>query len=261
MPLTLETLEDRLVPAGVPTFSISSLPADTVNVAYNQNISASGGTGDVTLTVSNINNAIPGLSITGNGTGSISISGTPTAVGTETFTVTGTEGAGAKTDPASYSITVNPASPLSSTTQALMVTSYFDGAVYEIDPSTGTLLKTLVAPNSQSILSSPAGITVGPDGNLYITGETGEDNIDVYNFSTQTLSRFITGSQLAVANGGVAFAPGGIAFGTDGNLYVDNTLPGQGADQVLRLGITNNGGQLSYNGTSTTIHNSSDPEA
>jgi hypothetical protein len=35
VPLALETLEDRLVPSGAPTLSISSLPADTVNVAYN----------------------------------------------------------------------------------------------------------------------------------------------------------------------------------------------------------------------------------
>ncbi len=260
--LALETLEDRLTPAGVPTLSISSLPADTVNVAYNQSISASGGTGDPTLAVSNINNAIPGLSITGNGKGSISISGTPTAVGTETFTVTGTDGAGDTTGPVSYSITVNPAITLSSTTQTqtLIVTSYVTNAVYEFDANTGALLKTLVAPNSQSILMGPAGVTIGPDGNLYITGEgyngssfTGPYNIVEYNFSTQTLSTFISGAQMEAANGGVPFAPGGIAFGPDGNLYTDNTLPGAGADQVIRFDITNNDGQLSYSGTSTTI--------
>jgi hypothetical protein len=51
--LALETLENRLVPSGVPTLSTGSLPADTVNVAYNQSIIASGGTGNVTLAVSN----------------------------------------------------------------------------------------------------------------------------------------------------------------------------------------------------------------
>jgi len=249
--LALETLEDRLVPSGVPTLSISSLPADTVNVAYNQSISASGGTGDVKLAVSNISNAIPGLSITGNGTGSIGISGTPTAVGTETLTVTGTDSAGGTTGPVNYSIAVDP---------ALIVTSYVTNAVYEFDANNGALLATLVAPNSQSILMGPAGVTIGPDGNLYITGEgyngssfTGPYNICEYNFSTHTLSTFITGAQMEAANGGVPFAPGGIAFGPDGNLYTDNTLPGAGADQVIRFGITNNGGQLSYNGTSTTI--------
>ncbi len=250
--LALETLENRLVPSGDLILNPSSLPADTINIAYNQSISASGGTGNVTLAVSNISNAIPGMSITGNGTGLISISGTPTAVGTETFTVTGTDAAGDTTGPVSYSLTVDP---------ALIVTSYVTNAVYEFDANTGALVATLVAPNSQSsTLMGCAAITVGPDGNLYITGEgyngssfTGPYNITEYNFNTHTLSTFISGAQLQAANGGVPFAPGGIAFGPDGNLYTDNTLPGAGADQVLRLGITHNGGQLSYNGTSTTI--------
>jgi hypothetical protein len=155
---------------------------------------------------------------------------------------------------------VNPAITLGSTTQALIVTSYVTNAVYEVDATTGALLKTLVAPNSQSILMGPAGVTIGPDGNLYITGEgyngsafTGPYNIVEYNFSTQTLSTFITGAQMQAANGGVPFAPGGIAFGPDGNLYTDNTLPGAGADQVIRFGITNSDGQLSYNGSNMTI--------
>jgi hypothetical protein len=236
-----------------PTLS-GSLPGDTTNVAYNQSISATGGTGSVMLAVSNISNAIPGLSITGSGTTTgLTISGTPTAAGTETFTVTGTDGAGGTTGAQQYSITVNPALTLSNTTtQAVFVTSYVTNAVYEFDANTGALLQTLVAPNSQSILSSPAAITVGPDGNLYITGESGEDNITEYNFSTKTLSVFISGAQLEAANGGVPFAPGGIAFGPDGNLYTDNTIH-PGVDQVLRLGITTNDGQLSYNGINSTI--------
>ena len=214
-------------------------------------LNRSGGTGNVTLAVSNISNAIPGLNITGNGTGRISISGTPTAVGTEKFTVTGTDGAGNSTGPVSYSLTVDP---------ELIVTSYVTNAVHEFDANNGSLVATLVAPNSQSTLTGCAAVTIGPDGNLYITGEgyngssfTGPYNITEYNFNTHTLSAFISGAQLQAANGGVPFAPGGIAFGPDGNLYTDNTLPGAGADQVLRLGISHNGGQLSYNGTSTTI--------
>ncbi|HTU93827.1 MAG TPA: hypothetical protein VMF69_27350, partial [Gemmataceae bacterium] len=195
--LALETLENRLVPSGDPILSPSSLPADTINVAYNQSISPSGGTGNVTLTVSNINNAIPGLSITGNGTGHIGISGTPTAVGTEKITVTGIDSAGDTTGPVNYSITVDP---------ALIVTSYVTNAVYEFDANNGALVATLVAPNSQSTLMGCAAVTVGPDGNLYITGEgydgssfTGPYNITEYNFNTHTLSTFISGAQLQAA--------------------------------------------------------------
>ena len=84
----------------------ASLPADTVNVAYNQTLTASGGTGTDTLTVTNIQNAITGLVVPSGGSNSLSITGTPTATGTETFTVTAADtlGATASTD---YSITVN----------------------------------------------------------------------------------------------------------------------------------------------------------
>ena len=64
-------------------------------MAYNQTITASGGTGTVTLAVSNIQGAIPGLTVPSSGTGSLAISGTPTAAGTETFTVTATDSLGA----------------------------------------------------------------------------------------------------------------------------------------------------------------------
>ncbi len=241
-----------------PVESTAVLAQGTVNAPYTQSITPNGGTGTVTLAV-NVTSAIPGLNITGSGTSSVSVTGTPTAAGTETFAVTATDALGGTTT-TNYTITVNPAITLGSSTQTLIATSYVTNAVYEIDADTGALLATLVAPNSQSILMGPAGVTIGPDGNLYITGEgyngssfTGPYNIVEYNFSTQTLSTFITGAQMQAANGGVPFAPGGIAFGPDGNLYTDNTLPGAGADQVIRFGITNNDGQLSYNGTNMTL--------
>src|SRR5262249_14304481 len=54
---------------------------------------------------------------------------------------------------------------------SLVVASYFDGAVYDIDPSTGAVLHTLVAPYSQATLSGPAGLTVGADGALYFSSQ------------------------------------------------------------------------------------------
>ncbi len=87
------------------TLSPATLPADTINVAYNQTITASGGTGAVTLAVSNIQNAIAGLIVPSSGS-SLAISGTPTASGTETFTVTATDSVGGTTTTI-YSITVN----------------------------------------------------------------------------------------------------------------------------------------------------------
>src|SRR5207302_259454 len=96
-----------------PTLSPSSLPADTINIAYSQTITASGGTGNKSLIVSSVQNAIAGLTFPGSGTNSIAITGTPTATGTETFTVTATDQVGATTQ-TTYSITVNPAVKISS---------------------------------------------------------------------------------------------------------------------------------------------------
>ena len=60
-------------------------------MAYNQTITASGGTGTLTLAVSDIQGQIAGLTVPASGTGSLVVSGTPTAAGTETFTLTATD--------------------------------------------------------------------------------------------------------------------------------------------------------------------------
>ncbi len=92
------------------TLSPTSLSNSDVGLAYNQSITASGGLGAITLTVSNIQNAVPGLNITGNGTSTISITGTPTATGTESFTVTATDSLGA-TASQNYTIAVTAGAP------------------------------------------------------------------------------------------------------------------------------------------------------
>src|SRR5205807_4262025 len=94
------------------TLSPSSLPPDTITIAYNRTITASGGTGNKSLVVSNVQNAIAGLTLPGSGTNSIALTGTPTGTGTETFTITATDTLGAST-PLNYSITVNAAVTLS----------------------------------------------------------------------------------------------------------------------------------------------------
>ena len=67
-----------------PAVSLSpaTLPSGAVNVAYTQTITASGGTGTVTLVVSNSLMTIAGLTVPASGTGSLTITGTPTAAGT-----------------------------------------------------------------------------------------------------------------------------------------------------------------------------------
>ncbi len=59
---------DPAIALGPPT-----LPADTADFAYNEAITASGGTGSVALVVSNIQNPINGLNVPAGGSGSLSI--------------------------------------------------------------------------------------------------------------------------------------------------------------------------------------------
>ena len=92
-------------------------PADTVNIAYSGSITASGGTGTITLTAS-VQNAVAGLHVQASGFGAVDVTGTPTATGTETFTVTATDQGGGKTT-STYSIAVNPGLTLAPATGLL----------------------------------------------------------------------------------------------------------------------------------------------
>ena len=107
-----------------PALSLSpaTLPGDTINVTYNQIISASGGTGPATLAVTKVTNAIPGLNLPVSGS-IIAFTGVPTATGTETFTVIRHSDALGATTSTNYSITVNPAitlNPFTATKQTKM---------------------------------------------------------------------------------------------------------------------------------------------
>jgi uncharacterized repeat protein (TIGR03803 family) len=98
-----------------PAISLTAtLPADTISIAYNQTITASGGTGALMLTVTNVSGAIAGLNVPASGTGTVSITGTPTATGTELFIVTATDAVGAMATQ-SYLLVVNPAVSITTT--------------------------------------------------------------------------------------------------------------------------------------------------
>ena len=88
-----------------PTITVNpgTLPAGNVNTAYNQAITASGGSGAINLVVSNVQNAIAGLSLPASGN-PLNITGTPTVQGRETFIVTATDSLGGTTS-TTYSIT------------------------------------------------------------------------------------------------------------------------------------------------------------
>jgi len=87
------------------TLSPTSLPTGTVGSAYSQTLTASGGTGGYSFSLSA--GSLPtGLTLSSAGV----LSGTPSASGTSSFTVKATDGSG-NTGTRAYSVTVNNAGP------------------------------------------------------------------------------------------------------------------------------------------------------
>ena len=93
----------------------TSLPGGTVNQAYSQSVTATGGTTPYSWAV--VSGSLPpNLSLSPTGTPSATISGTPTTAGTYNFTVQVTDNA-AQTDTQALSITIAPvAAPVITTT-------------------------------------------------------------------------------------------------------------------------------------------------
>jgi subtilisin-like proprotein convertase family protein len=92
-------------------------------------------------------------------------------------------------------------------------------AVLRYDGITGAFIDTFVASGSGG-LNSPADLVFGPDGNLYVSSNVGNQVLN-YNGSS--------GAFLGVVATGLA-APFGVTFGSDGSLYIAN----QNTDEVLR---------------------------
>ena len=104
----------------------------------------------------------------------------------------------------------------------MLVTSYGTGdSIYRFAPTTGAFLEEFATGDG---LNDPIELVIGPDGNLYVSGEF-SDNVLRYNAVT---GAFI--DEFVVANSGGLNSPGGLTFGSDGNLYVASFRN----DKVLR---------------------------
>lgn len=199
------------------------------------------------------------LNLSSTGTNPLSLGGDVTAYTSTTPTVTMSG-----TTNLFNSITIGAGVTIAGTgslasSPVLFVTSYYDDAIYGVDADTGVLRATLVAPNTGGLLDQPAGQTIGPDGNLYISSQN-SNAVLRYNFATDQVETFISSSVLqpiAVAQLGLFanFRPAGLKFGTDGRLFVSlnggfaNLLGGA----VVRFGITNTSGVLSYSSSNTVV--------
>ncbi|MGO4701983.1 putative Ig domain-containing protein [Dyella sp. 2RAB6] len=186
----------------------TTLPASTGGVAYNQTITASGGNG--TYTYSLTTGALPpGISLTSAG----ALSGTPTTAGSYNFTVTATDGVGF-TGNRAYAFTVN--APAITLTPATLPAGT-GGAPYSqtVSASGGNGGYTY----SLTAGSLPAGISLSSAGVVSGTPTTPGS----YNFTIRATDGFgFTGSQaysytvnaptISITPATLPAAPGGVAY-------------------------------------------------
>ena len=219
----------------VPSLAPATLPADSIGVAYNQTITASGGTGTLALVVSDIQDAIPGLTVPASGTGSLVISGTPTAAGTETFTVTATDSVGATTT-TSYSVTVN--APLSLAPATLPADTV--GVAYDqtITASGGTGTLALTVSNIQGAIP---GLTVPTSGttSLVFDGTPTAAGTETFTVTaTDSLGATTTTNYSITVNAAPSLSPATLPADTIGVAY-DQTITASGGTGTLALVVSN----------------------
>ncbi|HTV72556.1 MAG TPA: fibronectin type III domain-containing protein [Candidatus Acidoferrales bacterium] len=193
------------ITGGSITLSPSSLPAATVNTAYSQTITASGGTAPYTYTLSA--GALPnGMSLSSSGT----LSGTPTVAGSYDFTVKTTDSTSATATRTYSTFTVNatvPSAPTIGTATA----------------GNGQATVTFTAPSSNggatitgyTATSSPGGLT-GTCSSSPCT-VTGLTNGTAYTFSVTATNSQGTGSASAMSNSVTPQASQTITFSNPGS--------------------------------------------
>ena len=167
-----------LVVGSPVTISTPSLAAGTTNTAYSADLTATGGTGTYTWSITA--GSLPaGLTLSGN-----TISGTPTAAGTANFTVRATDTAG-RTSTKNLSITIT--TPVTVTTASLAAGTTNTGYSASLEATGGTV------PYTWSITGSlPDGLTLS--GNT-ITGTPTTAGTTTFTVqATDALSRISTRS-------------------------------------------------------------------
>ncbi len=180
----------------------ASLPAGAVDATYDQTVTASGGTGNVTLAVSKIQGTIPGLVVPVAGSDSLAIGGTPTETGAESFTVTATDSLGASTS-ANYTVAVNNPPVLARIESTAL--SYTQGnsattvtaAIAVSDPESTTLIGAAVwiggaYQSGEDLLSftNTANITGSWNAAAGVLTLTGSDTLADYQAALQAVTYF-----------------------------------------------------------------------
>ncbi|MGC1547045.1 MAG: putative Ig domain-containing protein, partial [Rhodanobacter sp.] len=223
------------VNANPPTITTSSLPAGTVDTAYNQTITGSGGVPTYTFTISA--GSLPaGITLASNGT----LSGTPTAGGSFPITVKLTDSA-SNTATQAYTLSINPATvtftpgTLTAPTLHVAYNQTFTGSggtsPYHFAVASGSLPPGLVL-SSTGVLSGAATATGAFNFNIIATdSSTGTgpygDTVS-YTVTVTAPTIVLSPSSLSTAQVGVATSQTISASGGSGSYtfaVVSGTLP------------------------------------
>jgi uncharacterized protein (TIGR03118 family) len=223
-----------------PALSLTnSLPADTVGITYNQDITASGGTGNIILSVTGISGPTGGLNIPSGGTNSLTITGTPTTAGTVTLTVTATDTIGVHISQ-QYSVVINPAVGLTPATLPFGSV----GVAYDqtIAATGGTGDSTLAVTN---LSGSIPGLTIPSGGtdSLSLSGTpTAAGTVTFTVTATDSLgSSFARNYTLTVS--ALSIVPGTLPTGTAGVAY-SATLTAEGGSGNTTLTVSKLSGTI-----------------
>jgi uncharacterized protein YhjY with autotransporter beta-barrel domain len=235
-----------------PTITVTpaTLTAGTVGIAYNQNLTPSGGQAPYTFSTTLASGALPaGLSLGSNGT----ITGTPAAAGTFTFTVTGTD-----------SSTTTHAS-FTSSTISLTINAGLPGAptIGTATAGNGQATVSFTAPasnggspiTSYTVMSSPSGITgTGPISPITVTGLT---NGTAYTFTVRATNGVGPSPTSAASNSVTPIAPpvagpgaATVAYGSPANAITLNFSGG--APTSVAVSSAPSHGSTGISGTSIT---------
>ena len=214
------------------TVAPASLPAATLGAAYNQNITASGGSGPYTFAVT-VGSLPAGLSLTSAGV----LSGTPTAGGSFNFTVTATDsstGSGPFTGAMAYTLSVPPVTPAPGTLPAATL-----GAAYNqnITASGGSGPYTFAV----TVGSLPAGLSLTSAGVLSGTPTAGGSfNFTVTATDSSSGSGPFKGAQaynLTVSAPVITVAPASLPDTTVGAAY-NQSISASGGTATYAFAIT-----------------------
>jgi hypothetical protein len=225
-----------------PVITTTTLPSATLNVAYSQPITATGGVPPLSWTIAS--GSLPaGLSLASSTTDTVNIVGKPTTSGNSTFTVTVTDATGASSTSGPLNIVVSTlAFTTTSPLPAGTVGTVYPAVQFAATGGTGTdtfaLAAGAVLPPGLTLVNGQLSGTPTTAGTFNF-GVTVTDSGTPPAVITQTFTLVITGAQnLALLNDSYAFTFSGNS--TAGFIAAAGTFTANGAGAIT-------GGEATYN--------------